>query len=467
MPTNKRPVSPLLVGTILIALAGFVNQDVLLEIFSNRKDLTQDAIPLFYGWLINGIRVASIIVGIWFILKRSRPQIVKLSSNLLLSLFSIGFVLCVLEIAFKAYLPNMPLGTQPFVDESFSIISQSSKTQPVAQEYLAIMGDSYAWGAGDWHLDSDPKSNQAFHSAHVIQNALQRDVITFGKPGASSITGLLVQPDLALRKLRYRYHIEDPQVILFYFYEGNDLTDNLRDLEFRSPNYFDYSGSQQLTRPTFRTYINEQILPAANGERTASYLIGTRFVKNVAVNLIKPKKVKPDDLSYDGPNSYNLVFQKDSVVQLPNRLQNPALNLNSDELKQSLQVLRYSMELMTERFKHSEIHLVYIPSVLSCYQLNGPVSVQGKGKEDAIYTREELEARSNYLVKEIQSYCQALNMGFINPREHLRQYSKNEILHGPKDWDHLNKRGYQLFGQYIVDQMEYKGPSSDLSVGGM
>ena len=435
-------------------LGALLNKGVLLEIFSNRKAITQDGIPQFYGWVINGVRVLSILLGALFIYKRSSPRIVSLSSNLLLSVVSIGLVVWIFEVMFKAYLPSIPLGIQPLVDEHFSIICQSSKNEPVAKDYVAIMGDSYAWGAGDWHLDSDPKSNEAFHSAHVIQNGLQRDVISLGKPGASSITGLLAHPDVSLRKLRYRYDIEDPEVILFYFYEGNDLTDNLRDIKLRKPNYFEFANSQQVEKASFSEYINEQILVAPDGEKTAAYLIGTKFIKNIALSLIKRRKDKPEDHSYNGPNRYNMVTHKDTVFQLPNRMQNPAMNLSTVELQQSLDILRYSMELMTERFNKAEIYLVYIPSVLTCYSLQGPVSVQGLGEEDAIFSREQVEQRSNFLVQEIGGYCQDLDIKFINPMAHLKQYTKNNILHGPKDWDHLNKQGYQLLGEYIVDQMD-------------
>ena len=49
-------------------------------------------------------------------------------------------------------------------------------------------------GKGDWLLNIDPNTNGKFHSAHVLNGLTARDVITFGKSGASNIEGWVREP---------------------------------------------------------------------------------------------------------------------------------------------------------------------------------------------------------------------------------------------------------------------------------
>ena len=99
-------------------------------------------------------------------------------------------------------------------------------------DYIALTGDSYAQGLGDWLHSLDPLGNGAFGSAHVIHELSGRDVITLGYGGAGSIGSLVMRPleFLAGVDRRRRLHPRPPDLLIAYFYEGNDLLDTLLEL---------------------------------------------------------------------------------------------------------------------------------------------------------------------------------------------------------------------------------------------
>ena len=166
----------------------------------------------------------------------------SLFANLLLA--AVSFVVTVLVIEFAVsprvwrYLPLKVHGELP---RGCRVLAQSSKQSTVPEDYIALLGDSYAQGRGDWLHTVDANRNPPFHSAHLIRDATGRDVVTFGKSGAGSLRGLVAEPftNLAYLKKTALFAMDDPQSIVFYFYEGNDLGNNIEDLtEFFEPSAF-------------------------------------------------------------------------------------------------------------------------------------------------------------------------------------------------------------------------------------
>jgi hypothetical protein len=91
-------------------------------------------------------------------------------------------------------LPNVQLKLRPHLPEAAGVLVQSSKAAAVPKSYVAILGDSYAEGNGDWQLSVAEDEAAAFHSAHVIHSLTGRDVVSFGRGGASSAEALVRQP---------------------------------------------------------------------------------------------------------------------------------------------------------------------------------------------------------------------------------------------------------------------------------
>ena len=55
-----------------------------------------------------------------------------------------------------------------------------------------------------------------------------------------------------------------------------------------------------------------------------------------------------------------------------------------------------------------------------------------------------IENRHKEICKAIREIASAHNMSFINATKNLRHAASMELIHGPVDWDHFNKRGYQV-----------------------
>ena len=114
----------------------------------------------------------------------------------------------------------VPLRLHLHLPEDVRVFAQSSKSGVVPHDPVLLLGDSYAQGAGDWLLETDPNRNGPFHSAHVINRLTGRDVITLGVSGAYS-------------KDAWYLRLPPPHVAVVYFSEGSDLNDNLRFLAHR------------------------------------------------------------------------------------------------------------------------------------------------------------------------------------------------------------------------------------------
>ena len=117
----------------------------------------------------------------------------------------------------------VPLRLHLHLPEDVRVFAQSSKSGVVPHDPVLLLGDSYAQGAGDWLLETDPNRNGPFHSAHVINRLSGRDVITLGVSGAYS-------------KDAWYLRLPPPHVAVVYFSEGSDLNDNLGFLAHRVGN---------------------------------------------------------------------------------------------------------------------------------------------------------------------------------------------------------------------------------------
>ena len=119
--------------------------------------------------------------------------------NLTLVCCSLALTYSALELMVPYSLNHIPLTMYNALQTEIRILGQSSKVSVVPQNYIALVGDSYAQGRGDW-LKNVIKSNRYkgtnpdYYSGHVIYQKTGTDVITFGAGGAGSVKGLVTAP---------------------------------------------------------------------------------------------------------------------------------------------------------------------------------------------------------------------------------------------------------------------------------
>ena len=74
-------------------------------------------------------------------------------------LASIALALVLIEIILRTSVEYMPLSYQKYLPRDVRIIAQTTKDRLIPESYVALLGDSYAAGWGDWYrarLDERP-----------------------------------------------------------------------------------------------------------------------------------------------------------------------------------------------------------------------------------------------------------------------------------------------------------------------
>jgi hypothetical protein len=115
--------------------------------------------------------------------------------NLLLVFASVGVTYLILEfIVFVPHLHYVPLKFHDDLPHGIRSLAQSSKKSLIPKDYIALVGDFYAQGYGEWLLSVNPYTNPPYHSGHLLHSKLKVDVVTFGAGGAGSLRGLVSEP---------------------------------------------------------------------------------------------------------------------------------------------------------------------------------------------------------------------------------------------------------------------------------
>ena len=67
------------------------------------------------------------------------------------------------------------------------------------------------------------------------------------------------------------------------------------------------------------------------------------------------------------------------------------------------------------------------------------------------------EEKHIMLCKTIKRFAESNNFSFINITKSIRLAASVEFLHGPLDWDHFNKRGYQILSDELAGLLLHPG----------
>jgi hypothetical protein len=389
--------------------------------------------------------------------------------NLALAAASTAVLLLLIDFALSPFLiTHVPLKLQAALPRGARLLAQSSKAGAVPHDWIAMLGDSYAQGAGDWLLEVDANRNPPFHSAHLIQEATQRDVMSFGASGAGSLRALVTEPIAGLDLLRRTalFAPADPDVFVFYFYEGNDVEDNVLDLEQRFDARF---GRAHLRDPeVFERFLTDVVIAESPlGVDAANFhwwdnLFLTRAVIRAVGALVLQQW--PDDRAHDdwSVHEVNRARIAGAVVPLPDGLQAPALNLDEGQFEDGLTVFEQAFRYFRERFAQIPALVVYIPSPLTSYRIvSDRVSVQDeRGGGTATFDRDELARRSDRICARVSRAARAAGAGFVDARIALWPLADAQFVHGPRDWKHLNRAGQQAMVDLVAPRI-FAGASDD------
>ena len=176
--------------------------------------------------------------------------------SFLIALLIINFIL--IKITPQKFFPRPLAGSLPNILLTFYPDTYNNKR---LNNYIAIIGDSYAQGGGDAYLSG----TEDYSIAHHLHKSDKKNYLLFARAGYGSISA--ISNLIKIHKLSHlSYFIKDlnkPDEIVFFFYEGNDLRDNI--VEYKSF----IKNNEEIDNYTFRR-INENI-KLNNSEKINSF----------------------------------------------------------------------------------------------------------------------------------------------------------------------------------------------------
>ena len=409
--------------------------------------------------------------------------------NLTLAFGSLCLTYLTLELIVPHILNHVPLTMYNALENKIRVLGQSSKSSVIPKNYIALVGDSYAQGQGDW-LKKMIRSNRYrgtnpdYHSGHIIYRRTGTDVITYGMGGAGSIKGLVTAPIISHLYINslWPYTLDQPKRILIYFYEGNDFIDN-------APYHFIESLNARVGEALYDTQHFDELLQKGALERYPQYkddspfrhfifagILGTgwenlkkeitrgkrklkRWIKSMKREQVyqtsfrsKPLpilRVSLNSPSKPGSSQQNIAVINGENVTLPAYLQGPPVTLQPKQMKRSLYIFERCLLFIARFFTQSEISIIYIPGPASVYSMVGPSITyeDGKGK---VAPKETITRASQEGCRSIKEVAQRNEFQFLDTRPYFRELAKTKILHGPEDHQHLNRDGQTLLAEVII-----------------
>ncbi|ACS78674.1 hypothetical protein [Maridesulfovibrio salexigens] len=381
-------------------------------------------------------------------------KIKNFSINTILILVSI-LVCCWLidKFVFNGILSNLPLNRHEFVERPLRVFAQSSKKDLIPQnDYIGIIGDSYAQGKGDWLLEADKTKNSPFNAAHILHDLSGYDVVSFGRSGADNPKAVAQFVDT----LDYASHfsglpLSAPKQCLVYFYAGNDLRDNMTRMEV---SYKGYDISKVNDPEYFQNFLasfveSEKSYSIVKWSPSLTYMTRILFAKiNSAAASFAGAKSE-DNSKHDWPyQDANIIKLTDTTVK-PNfpRLDMLTLNLTQNEIKLGLYIFEQSLIFLKNNYPDTIFYVVYVPSVLECYEYESDLVI-GDRTGNKVNVDEAMRI-AQQVENSVQEIAQNQNLLYFDTLPYLRKAAKHEMLHGPVDVGHLNQKGYTVLGEAL------------------
>lgn len=379
--------------------------------------------------------------------------------NAALLLASIAVFYLVGEFLFFRFaLPHLSMNLRPHLPDRADFFLQNSKAGYVPRDYIALVGDSYAQGMGDWLLSVGGKNDKPYHSGNVIHDLVGRDVATFGRAAAGSAEALVLRTTRILGDSDcYLFPpIEQPRRFFIYFYEGNDIDENNRLYQRMAK--AGYSG-----RPDDVDGFIAREYGAASPWRCHGNFGDMIF--RMARFVVRERFAAPPVI--DQPAGINTVTIAGKPVPTP-ELEVPSVNLDARQTADGMAVYERSLAWFRTRFPDTPTTVVYIPSAGATYRhanaqviaknVYQPEESRRTGKhvmiDGSAFDVAQVYARSQALCEMVRAATLKEGVSFIDARPAFRAAAAQAPLHGPRDWHHPNEAGYRVLGALVAAHVD-------------
>lgn len=379
-----------------------------------------------------------------------------------------------LEFSMRFYLHELPYKLLNHTTGPIRRLGQYSKREVIPKDYLAIVGDSHAYGLGPWlYANSWSWGQPDFATHHLLHSKIKEDVISYGYPGYGNFGSCLtsVSEYNFVSESSFWPKLAEPKLVFLFFYEGNDLINNLHEIEQRG---FD------ITRISNHEAKDEiGILLEAEARKLDKHLSGfdhlvswnlfSNLYDNYSLRLqttvtdVHPKNINNfgDLLEIDNdPNKdlVNIALIQGKGIDL-GYSEGPALLLTDQEVSLSMEVFKQSLAYMKKSLPSSKIAVIYLPSSLSIYKFKSqhlrpaPLVMKGE-RRNRLFAPADAVKNNHKLRNIVENITNSLGLKFIDSSDSLKEIAKQTLLHGPSDPIHFNREGYLAFSKAILPEVK-------------
>ena len=379
--------------------------------------------------------------------------------------FLIAYLVCELFF-FRVMLPHVSYNIRPHLPDRADFFLQNAKSHYSPHDYIALLGDSYAAGVGDWLLAGGGLSDKPYHSANVIHDLTGRDVASFGRVNIGSAQAM-VQRVTRILDDDYCYlfpPIEPPRRIVVYFYEGNDIDDNLGLLinDIKPPGGI--LGRDVATATD--AFLHERYARpspwACHGHfgdmlfRMARYEVKYGWRPPAVIDL--PGTINPVTIG--------------GATKMAGEFQAPPILMSEAEVDAGIIVFARSLAWLRGRFPEVPVAIVYVPSPPTAYRAAGEGDVHVKEvfvpsdpagptfKFGLTVPASQIYARSQLTCEKLLAATRGAGADFIDARPAFRAAAAKAFVHGPRDWNHPNELGYRTLGALVAARLDHPGPDA-------
>ena len=401
--------------------------------------------------------------------------------NLLFFVFVISLItFSIFEIILILFFDRLPLRLSAHFSGPTRVLTQYTKENYFPKNYFCLIGDSYAHGYGPWLYENVSSWRQPdYASQHIVNKRLGKDIITLGYPGFGNLgTSVSATAELKVLEDSNIYNLEFPEHIVYFFYEGNDLVNNIHELEKRGTPVYDENSSVSSND------IEQILLEEFNRKSKAFNLINYSLTLNLLFGVFGDFLERIDSKGIEVKNtasySRNLQSTKEEIlgdILIPEPPKNiirvsdtnhvfnisdgPGLLLTDHERQLAFLSLEESLKFLKNQFQQSEISVVFIPSSLSIYQFSSErikaahwvLSGKTYGPRTE-FSPSDAWNLCDYNRKTVREITKRNKVNLIDTVDKFRAKAKFQLLHDEVDRLHFNEKGYTILGNAIAQAME-------------
>ena len=343
--------------------------------------------------------------------------------------------------------------------------------------YIAVLGDSYSQGGGDAYLNN--KYDYSF--LHHFHKNDEKNYLNFGRGGFGSISAVsnLIKVKKLSNLINLVKNLKKPKSVIFIFYEGNDLEENIYEYNLLSksgegiPNFVSRRIEENIKLKTMEKltntfpllfFLDKLILHANNlikkisrtNDRNEIFLLFKNRIKKLfgkTIVLDRPKL---------NPETYINSIKNHNKVRNIQPLQSAAVVLSKEEITTALKIFFQSIKYLRDWSEVKSITILYIPSPISCYDWKNPIAfefkdpiVGGYGNEIKRTSNKTNNLKSVFIRNKISEFAEENDFYFLDTTNYIIKLGKNRILHGPLDWHHFNSAGYKYTSNFITKNISF------------